>query len=59
MDRKTFEQYRCYGRRLEASMLRRASLIRGETRNIPGIGELVNLIEETGLGVEQEIIDTY
>lgn len=59
MDRKTFEQYRCYRRRLEASMLRRASLIREETRNIPGIRELIELIEETGLGLEQEIIDSY
>lgn len=59
MDRKTFEQYRCYGRRLEASMLRRASLIREETRNLPGLEELIALIEETGLGVEQEIIDSY
>jgi hypothetical protein len=59
MDGETFEQYRCYGRRLEASMLRRASLVREETRNLPGIGELVDLIEKTGLGVEQEIIGSY
>jgi hypothetical protein len=59
MDRKTFEQYRCYGRKLETSMLRRASLIKDEVRNLPGIGELIPLIEETGLGIEQEIIDSY
>ncbi|MDR0761267.1 MAG: DUF2220 family protein [Treponema sp.] len=59
MDRKTFERYRCYGRKLEASMLRRASLIRDAVRNLAGIGELIKLIEETGLGVEQEIIDSY
>jgi hypothetical protein len=40
-------------------MLRRASLIRDEVRNLPGIGELITLIEETGLGIEQEIIDSY
>ncbi|MHB9292474.1 hypothetical protein Holit_01572 [Hollandina sp. SP2] len=57
MDRKTFEQYRPYGRRLETSMLQRACLIHEAARNLPGIGELINLIEETGLGVEQEIID--
>jgi hypothetical protein len=59
MDSATFEQYRCYGRCLDASMLRRASLISGETRNLAGIGELIDLITETGLGVEQEIIDSY
>jgi hypothetical protein len=57
MDSKTFEQYRRYGRSLETSMLRRAVLINGETRKIPGITELINLIEETGIGVEQEIIN--
>ncbi|MDR0387825.1 MAG: DUF2220 family protein, partial [Treponema sp.] len=59
MDRETFEQYRCYGRRLEASMLRRASLITGATRNLEGIRGLIEVIEETGLGIEQEIIDSY
>ena len=59
MDRKTFEQYRPYCRRLEESMLRQASFIKEETRNLEGIGELINLIQETGLGLEQEIIDSY
>jgi hypothetical protein len=57
MDRKTFEQYRCHGRKLEASMLRRISLISEATRKLPGMMELIGLIEKTGLGVEQEIID--
>jgi hypothetical protein len=57
MDSKTFEQYRRYGRSLETSMLRRAALVNEETRKIPEITELVNLIEETGIGVEQEIIN--
>jgi hypothetical protein len=57
MDGKTFEKYRCYGRSLEASMLRRAVLVNEQTRKIPGIAELISLIEETGLGVEQEIIN--
>jgi hypothetical protein len=59
MDRATFERYHCYGRALEASMLRRSSLIKDAVRNLAGIGELIGLIEETGLGVEQEIIDSY
>jgi hypothetical protein len=57
MDEKTFDRYRVYGRKLEASILRRISLISEATRRLPGIAGLIERIESTGLGVEQEIID--
>jgi hypothetical protein len=57
MDGETFDTYKAYGRKLEASMLRRASLISAETRRLSGIADLIRRIEATGLGVEQEIID--
>jgi hypothetical protein len=57
MDAATFDTYRDYGRKLEASMLRRISLIKPETLAIPGMASLVGRIQDTGLGVEQEIID--
>jgi hypothetical protein len=57
MDGETFDRYRAYGRKLEASMLRRVSLISEATRCLPGIDCLIGRIESTGLGVEQEIID--
>jgi hypothetical protein len=57
MDGKTFDRYRAYGRKLEASMLRRVSLISEATRRLPGIACLIGRIESTGLGLEQEIID--
>jgi hypothetical protein len=57
MNGETFDRYRAYGKKLEASMLSRASLITEETRRLPGIAGLIRRIEDTGLGVEQEIID--
>ncbi|MDR3341837.1 MAG: DUF2220 domain-containing protein [Treponema sp.] len=57
MDQATFDQYRYCGRELEQSMLRRTTLIKDETRALPGIEALIQSIEATGLGVEQEIID--
>jgi hypothetical protein len=57
MDPSTFDRYRDRGRKLEPTMLRRIGLIRDETRSLPGAAELLRRIEETGLGVEQEIID--
>ncbi|MDR2445085.1 MAG: DUF2220 family protein [Spirochaetaceae bacterium] len=57
MDPCTFDRYLGYGRKLEPSTLRRTSLISEKTRSIPGMAELVSRIEETGIGVEQEIID--
>jgi hypothetical protein len=38
-------------------MLKRASFIRPETRNIVGISELIDLILASASGLEQEIID--
>jgi hypothetical protein len=57
MDRETFDRYRDCGRTLPPATLRRLGLIRPETRAIPGIEELIRRIEETGVGVEQEIIN--
>jgi hypothetical protein len=59
MDQRIFDQYLYCGRRLDSSMLRRTLLIHDSTRSVPGIGELINRIEETGMGIEQEIIDYY
>jgi hypothetical protein len=57
MDAATFETYLECGRPLEPSALKRAALIHEKTRAIPGMAELIKRIEETGMGVEQEIID--
>jgi hypothetical protein len=57
MDAETFDRYAACGRKLEKSALRRLGLVSGETRRLPGIGDLIHRIEQTGLGVEQEIID--
>jgi hypothetical protein len=57
MDAGTFDRYLDCGRKLEPSAVRRTALIRETTRSIPGITELIGRIEETGMGVEQEIID--
>ncbi|MDR1948548.1 MAG: DUF2220 domain-containing protein [Spirochaetaceae bacterium] len=57
MDRAVFDRYRDCGRKLEPSMLKRTALISEKTRSIPGMAELINRIEETGMGIEQEIIN--
>jgi hypothetical protein len=57
MDGATFERYWQHGRKLTNSMLRRASLISEATRRLSGIAELLRRIEESSLGIEQEIID--
>ena len=57
MDTDTFDRYLEYGKKLEPSSLKRTALISEQTRSIPGMAELIRRIEETGLGVEQEIID--
>jgi hypothetical protein len=57
MDAATFDQYREWGRKLTKPMLRQIEKIRPETKTIPGLADLLRRIEETGLGVEQEIID--
>jgi len=57
MDADTFDQYRAWARPLAKSVLRQTEKIREEARAIPEIAGLLRRIEETGLGVEQEIID--
>jgi len=57
MDAATFNQYNSWGRILNTNMLRHAEKIRDDTRAIPGIAELLHRIEDTCIGIEQEIID--
>jgi hypothetical protein len=57
MDAAAFDAYLECGRKLEPSMHKRTALISEKTRAIPGMAELIDRIEETGMGVEQEIID--
>jgi hypothetical protein len=57
MDASTFDQYKTWARPLTKSMLRQTEKIREETRAIPEIAGLLRRIEETCLGVEQEIVD--
>jgi len=57
MDAATFDQYRNWARPLTKPMLRQVEKIREETRAIPELAGLLQRIEETGMGVEQEIID--
>ena len=57
MDAATFDQYRTWARTLTKPMLNQIKKIRDETRLIPELSGLIQRIEETGLGVEQEIID--
>jgi hypothetical protein len=57
MDAVTFDQYRAWGRTLTKPMLHQIKKIREETKAISGLAGLLQRIEETGLGVEQEIID--
>jgi hypothetical protein len=57
MDTDTFNKYRKHGRKLEISMLNNIRLINDSIRSAHGIDDLLSLIESTGLGIEQEIID--
>ncbi|MDR2537238.1 MAG: DUF2220 domain-containing protein [Treponema sp.] len=57
MDSVTFDEYAQYGRRLHKNMLNYAHRINETTRSLSGITELITRIEETGMGIEQEIID--
>jgi hypothetical protein len=57
MDSETFDEYAHFGRKLRKSMLHYAHRINEATRSLAGITELIARIEETGLGIEQEIID--
>jgi hypothetical protein len=57
MDAATFDEYFPWGRALSKPILRQMEKIRDKTKAIPGLAGLLQRIEETGLGVEQEIID--
>ncbi|MDR0586932.1 MAG: DUF2220 family protein, partial [Treponema sp.] len=57
MDAAAFDRYLFSARTLTKTMLRQLEKIRGDTRAIPGLAGLIRRIEETGRGVEQEIID--
>jgi len=57
MDAATFDKYLNWARPLTKPMLRQIEKIREETRAIPELTGLLRRIEETGMGVEQEIID--
>jgi hypothetical protein len=55
MDAVAFDRYLFFARTL--TTLRQLEKIREDTRAIPGLAGLIRRIEETGRGLEQEIID--
>ncbi|GHV82900.1 hypothetical protein AGMMS50212_02400 [Spirochaetia bacterium] len=57
MDAETFNRYIEHGRKLEPSMLSCINRINQTVRSVSGMKELIRLIETSGLGIEQEIID--
>jgi len=57
MDAATFDQYQQWARSLTKPMLRQIEKISEEIKAVPELAGLLRRIEETGLGVEQEIID--
>jgi hypothetical protein len=57
MDADTFNKYSKHGRKLNHSMLHNIRLINNEIRSVEGIDDMLKLIESTGLGIEQELID--
>jgi hypothetical protein len=57
MDAVTFDRYLTWARPLNKIMLGQTLKISDETREIPGLTGLIKRIEETGCGIEQEIID--
>jgi len=56
MNEQVFNQYLPHARSLPPASLKEAEKIRADIRSIPGIAELLQRIEETHRGVEQEII---
>jgi len=56
MDCSVFDRYYSQGRKLESDMHTRALRIRDDTRSRFGLGELLDRIITTGIGVEQEIL---
>jgi hypothetical protein len=57
MDAAVFDRYLPWARPLAGTMIRQLKKIREDTKAIPGLADLIRRIEETGRGVEQEIID--
>jgi hypothetical protein len=57
MDAAVFDRYLPFARPLTLTMLAQIKKIRDDTKAISGIADLVRRIEETGRGVEQEIVD--
>jgi hypothetical protein len=57
MDAAVFDRYLPWARPLAGTMLRQLRKVREDTKAIPGLADLIRRIEETGRGVEQEIID--
>jgi hypothetical protein len=57
MDGPTFDRYLALARPLNKIMLRQTLKIRKDTRAVSELSGLIRRIEETGRGVEQEIID--
>jgi hypothetical protein len=57
MNAAVFDRCLPWARPLTGTMLGQLKKIRSDTKTIPGLAELIRRIEETGRGVEQEIID--
>jgi hypothetical protein len=57
MDAATFYKYRRHGRKLGKGVLNNIRLVSDTVRSIDGIQEVLSLIESTGIGIEQELID--
>ena len=57
MNISTFAQYRVWARPLTKPSLSQIKKISEKTRTIPEFDNLIKRIEETGMGIEQEIID--
>jgi len=57
MDAATFDEYRPWSRPLSKPALRQIDKIREKIKAVPELAGLLKRIEETGQGVEQEIVD--
>jgi hypothetical protein len=57
MDAAVFDRYLPFARPLTGTMLSQIKKISDDTKAIPGLADLIRRIEETGRGVEQEIVD--
>ena len=57
MNTHIFRFYEQYGRKLNQQIISRTKLIKPSIRTISDMQKLIELIEQTGIGIEQEIID--